>query len=122
MSDIIILALVALILALSILKLKKKGGTSCCSSGGYTLKRRKVADKNPRHYPLAKRLAVEGMTCENCARKAENALNGMNGVWASVSISSHSAKVLFKAPPDETAVREAVRQAGYVVTAFEVTS
>ena len=54
MSDIIILAVLALILGLSLLKLKKKGGTSCCSSGGYTLKRRRVEDKTPATTPSAK--------------------------------------------------------------------
>ena len=56
------------------------------------------------------------MTCENCARKVENALNLLDGTWAVVSISGGSAKVLSKTPLDEAALREAVRGAGYVVT------
>ena len=60
------------------------------------------------------------MTCENCARKVENALNRLDGTWAIVSISGGSAKVLSKTPPDEAAIREAVRGAGYVVTDYRL--
>ena len=57
---------------------------------------------------------------ENCARKVENALNRLDGTWAIVSISGGSAKVLSKTPPDEAAIREAVRGAGYVVTDYRL--
>ena len=56
------------------------------------------------------------MTCENCARRVENALNGLDGVWAKVDIGIHRADVRTKTPPDENALLESVRQAGYVVT------
>lgn len=101
---------------------KSRKGGGCCGEHEAAEKKVAVSDRNKSHYPYSASLQIAGMTCENCARKVENALNGMNGVWANVSISSHSAKVLFKTPPDEAAVREAVRQAGYVVTAFEVIS
>ena len=65
-------------------------------------------------------LRIGGMTCENCARKVENALNRLDGTWAIVSISGGSAKVLSKTPPDEAAIREAVRGAGYVVTDYRL--
>ena len=72
-------------------------------------------------YPYEMDLQIGGMTCENCARRTENALNAMEGVWAHVSIEKHSANVLCKMEPDETKIREAVRQAGYIVSAYAAT-
>ncbi|MBQ8081442.1 MAG: heavy-metal-associated domain-containing protein, partial [Clostridia bacterium] len=79
-----------------------------------------VADHNHAHYPYEAMLDIGGMTCENCARKVQNALNRLDGVWASVSISTHRASVLMKSAPDEALLRQAVQQAGYIVTNVEV--
>ncbi|MBQ8953570.1 MAG: heavy-metal-associated domain-containing protein, partial [Clostridia bacterium] len=59
-----------------------------------------------------------GMTCENCARRVENALNALEGVWATVRIDTHTARVRCKTEPDEAALRGAVTGAGYVVNGF----
>ena len=93
----------------------KKGG-GCCGEHEAAEKKVTVSDRNKAHYPYAVLLQIGGMTCENCARKVENALNLLDGTWAVVSISGGSAKVLSKTPLDEAALREAVRGAGYVVT------
>lgn len=119
MSDIIILAVLALILGLSLLKLKKKGGTSCCSSGGYTLKRRRVEDKNPRHYPISKRLAVEGMTCENCVIRVENALNFQPGAWAKADLKTGSVLLRLKSDIPEEELRALLKDVGYEMTGAE---
>lgn len=96
--------------------LKARRGGGCCGEHEETLKRRPVPDRSRTNYPYTVSLQIGGMTCENCARKVENALNLLDGTWAVVSISGGSAKVLSKTPPDEAALREAVRGAGYVVT------
>ena len=97
----------------------RKGG-GCCGEHESSEKKVTVSDRNKAHYPYAVSLRIGGMTCENCARKVENALNRLDGTWAAVSISSGSAKVLCKMSPDEAAVREAVRSAGYVVTDYRM--
>ena len=96
------------------MKPQRKRG--CCGEHESAEKKVTVSDRNKAHYPYAVLLQIGGMTCENCARKVENALNLLDGTWAVVSISGGSAKVLSKTPPDEAALREAVRGAGYVVT------
>lgn len=55
------------------------------------------------------------MTCDQCARRVENALNELEGVWAKVDISGCKAHVLSKQEPDLSLYRDAVRRAGYVV-------
>lgn len=119
--NIVLIAGLVLILAWAawqMLKKARKGG-GCCGEHETTEKRIRVSDRNRAHYPYAVSLRIDGMTCENCARKTENALNSMEGIWASVSIDDHSAKVLCRSVPDEHAIREAVRRAGYIVTRYE---
>jgi mercuric reductase len=43
-------------------------------------------------------LHITGMTCDHCARTAEDALNTLPGVWAEVSYEEGIARV--KAPSD----------------------
>ena len=100
---------------------KMQRGGGCCGEHEAAEKRAAVADRNKNHYPYKVSLQIGGMTCENCARKVENALNRLDGTWAKVSISSHTAEVLCKSEPDEAALREAVRKAGYVVTESKYT-
>ena len=96
--------------------IRSRNGGGCCGEHESAEKKVTVSDRNKAHYPSAVLLQIGGMTCENCARKVENALNLLDGTWAVVSISGGSAKVLSKTPLDEAALREAVRGAGYVVT------
>jgi copper chaperone CopZ len=55
------------------------------------------------------------MTCDNCAARVENALNSLEGIWASVRIDTGKARILSKETVDERKIREAVRGAGYGV-------
>ena len=110
----VLLLLAAWALRRTLVRSRKGGG--CCGEHESAEKKVTVSDRNKAHYPYAVLLQIGGMTCENCARKVENALNLLDGTWAVVSISGGSAKVLSKTPPDEAAIREAVRGAGYVVT------
>ena len=69
------------------------------------------------------RLAIEGMTCGNCARHVTEALQDVPGVRSAiVSLDSHQATVHWKpeAAPDETAVIEAVEHAGFEARVSEV--
>ena len=59
-------------------------GKSCCSDGasGKKTKRVAVADTDESHYPYCDELLIGGMSCDGCAQNVENALNALNGVWA----------------------------------------
>ncbi len=97
---------------------KSKKGGGCCGEHEETEKRVKVKDRNVRNYPYTAELKIGGMTCDNCARRVENALNGLEDTWATVWIDSSKAVVRTKNTPDEEQIRETVRQAGYVVTEY----
>ena len=113
----IILAALAAVAVLAAIR-RLRHGSACCGERESAPKRVAVADHSKAHYPYAVELQIGGMTCESCARRVENALNTLEGTWATVRIDTHKALVRTKAAPDEVALREAVRQAGYVVSAI----
>ena len=114
---VLLVALVAFAVWRTVLRSRRGGG--CCGEHEAAEKKIVAADRNKAHYPFSVSMKIGGMTCENCARKVENAINKQDGVWAKVSISDKTARVLCKTEPDENALREAVRQAGYVVLGVE---
>ena len=94
-------------------KLRRGGG--CCGEHEAAESRVPVGDRHTAHYPYRAELEIGGMTCENCARRVENALNSLEGVWAKVDISTHTAKLRLKAPPDFRALTRRVAETGYAV-------
>ena len=94
---------------------KRKKGGACCGQHEKTVKRVPAADRDRSHYRLKRTLTIGGMTCENCARRVENALNAVPGVWAKVDIAEKRAVVLLKERIEDTALKKAVSSAGYTV-------
>lgn len=92
-------------------------GKSCCSDGASGKKAKKVvvADTDPSHYPYSDELLIGGMSCDGCAQNVTNALNALNGVWATVTYADHTARVRSKNPIDCDALEAAVKNAGYYV-------
>jgi len=117
MINVVIGLILAAVIATAALRVRRraKSGGGCCGDRPETLRKTPVKDHNRAHYPYEAELQIGGMTCENCARRVENALNSLDGVWATVRIDSHTARLRLKAEPDMEQLREAVRQAGYVV-------
>ena len=59
-------------------------------------------------------LGVDGMTCQNCQRHVENALNTLPDTLAEVNLSAQNVTIWTKADADEDALRKAIRDAGYL--------
>ena len=115
--NIIIVLLVAAIVvfgSISYIKKLKKGG-DCCPEHEEATKSVKVKDRDKSHYPYEAKLAIDGMSCNNCVRNVENALNALDGTWATVSLEDNMATVLLKNPPDIEKLSKAVADAGYMV-------
>lgn len=115
---IVILVLMVIWAVWHIREKRKKGG-GCCGEHEETVKRVPVADKDRNHYPLKRVIRIGGMTCENCARRVENALNAIPGVWAKVDIGEKRAVVLMKGRIEDTVLKRAVSSAGYTVLDME---
>ena len=104
---------------MAVRRLRRGGG--CCGEHE-SVPGRLVRNRRGSRYPYHVTLSLGGMTCENCARRIALALNRLDGVWARVSFSSRTASVRTRMVPDETALRAAVAEAGYVVMAYRTDS
>ena len=103
MSTAIICAILIVIAIIGIKSYAKKLTSGCCGS----------------HYPYSRLLKVDGMSCGNCASHVENALNGLEGVWAQVDLEKGEALVRMKQEYGNNELKQAVKEAGYVVYKIE---
>lgn len=113
MTDIIIIVVLVLLVALALLRSKKhfKGG-GCCGSGSNTIR----SKKNLTEPKLAeKTLVIDGMSCEHCEIRVENALNRLEHVAAKVSHKKKTAVVSFSAEVSDELLKETVEKLGYSV-------
>lgn len=113
MENYIIVGILLVILVIAILRAKKhfKGG-GCCGSGGNTIR-----DKKTLTAPKIgeKVLVIEGMHCENCEVRVENALNRLDGVLCKVNLKKKIATVSYSAEVSDELLRETVEKVGYTV-------
>lgn len=112
-STAVICVILAVICIFSVKKYRKKLTSGCCGAGGEgTVKKRRVSDRNKAHYPYTKILKIDGMSCGNCANRVENALNALDGVWASVDLGSQEALVRMKQPMDPELLKKCRQKTG----------
>lgn len=117
---IIVLVLVA-IAVLSVMSYVKKLRSGCCGASDEKVKRVRVTDRDKSHYPYSVVLTVDGMVCGNCAARVENALNALEGVWASADVEHGTVMVRMKQSLEEQLLRSTVNQiGGYTVMKVEV--
>lgn len=114
---VVIILIAIVILALSPTIKHFKGQGACCGGGsdcaGCPKKRLEgsVISK--------KRVYIEGMKCDNCAKKAAGAINALDGAAAKVNLRKKRADVsLSREIPDEDIIR-AVEDAGFSVSKIE---
>ena len=112
--DYIILAILAVILILAVIRTAKhfKGG-GCCGSGSNTIRDKKTLTEPKIGEKL---LTVEGMHCENCEIRVENALNRLDGVLCKVNLKKKTATVSYSAEVSDEVLKETVEKLGYQVT------
>ena len=117
MATFVTIAILVILVVWAVLHMRRRSttGGGCCGEHEETVRRVQVYDRDDRHYPYSYSMRIGGMTCENCARRVENSLNGLPGVWASVDISDKRATVRCKHKIDRSLLRNAVADAGYAV-------
>ena len=118
MTQYLIIAVLAGILCWALIKTvrRAKRGSACCGERDRS-PRRVRPRRAPADYRYACTLDIEGMTCENCAFRVENALNAQDGVLAKVDLGTATARIRTSAPPDTRRLCGIVAAAGYVAEA-----
>lgn len=113
MTDLIIVSVLAVVFVLALLHVRKhfKGG-GCCGSGGNTIRSKKTLDGEKLG---EKTIVIEGMECENCEIRVQNALNRIDGVAAKVSWRKKTAVVSYSRAVDDALLRETVEKLDYRV-------
>lgn len=114
MEDYIIVGIILFIIVFAIFRVKKhfKGG-GCCGSGSNTIR-----DKKTLAAPKLgeKTLVIQGMHCENCEIRVENALNRLDHVACKVSWKKKTAVVSYSAEVSDELLKDTVEKIGYKVT------
>ena len=120
-SDMLILGVVAVLVALiavSYVKRVHAGRCGCgCDDGGERrgrVEKVTVTDRDEAHYPYVLDLVVGGMSCAGCLANVENALNAQPGTWATAQLSG-DVHVRGKESLDADACEAAIKAAGYYV-------
>lgn len=68
---------------------------------------------------MTKKLVIDGMMCSHCTGRVQEALNGLEGVTAQVSLEDKSATVTLSKDIDEETLIKTVTDAGYQVVNVE---
>ena len=118
LTNIVIIAIVAVLCVYGVMKFKKNVSSGCCGTGDDEKKVR-VKDKDKSNYPYCAKLTVEGMTCNHCREKVENTLNSEEGCWATVDLDSKTATVRMKKEIPQEEFERVIRHAGYTLTGME---
>ena len=115
----VICLVLLLIVVFSVRSYLKKLKSGCCGAGGDEVKRVRPADRDASHYSYARLVRIEGMHCQNCARRVENAINSQEGFYAKVDLAKKTALVRTKVPVSDQQLKQVVRGLGYSPVAVE---
>ena len=114
-STIIIIVILAVVLFFavknSIPHFRGEGG--CCGGSG---KEPLIKPAKLERVVATKVMNIEGMRCENCNRRVQNALNSIEGVSAKVNGDKQQAIVKLGREVSDSELEKAVTSLGYIVT------
>lgn len=114
MENAIIIIVLLVVIVLALLRSKKHfKGSGCCSSGSNTIRSHK---KLTEPKIGEKVVIVEGMHCENCQARVENAINSLDGMVCKVNLKKKTATVSYSADVSDALLKETVEKLGYTVT------
>ncbi len=117
MGNVIITVVLIVIIALAVYSTIRRirYGSSCCGERDPAEKKIKVADTNIQNYPYTYTLQIDGMHCANCARRIENALNRLEGRWATADVGKKEVLLRSKSEESESELGNIIASAGYTM-------
>lgn len=115
MDDILIVVILLAILLVAVISIiiKKKSKASCCGSGAYVAKSRKL-----KTVVCTKQFQVDGMHCQNCVNRVMEAVQDLGGTSASVNLKKGLITVSMEKEIDDTVIISAVEKHGYDIKAI----
>lgn len=116
-STVIISLVILVILILGIRSMIRRATTGCCGAGD-EIKPIYPEDRDLSHYPYCYRLGVEGMSCQNCVNRIQNAFNKQDGLYARVNRHRKEAVVYAKQEQAQEVLEKVVTGLGYQAIGF----
>lgn len=112
MTDYIIIGILALILLFAVITVVKraKSKASCCGSGTYVAKSRKLKTVSE-----TKTFQVEGMHCQHCVNRVMSDVQDIPHVSASVNLKKGTVTVSMERKVDDAVIIAAIEKGGYKV-------
>lgn len=117
MTDAIVVLIIVIILIFALGGAKKRVKGGCCG-GGSKPKRVKPKDTNTANYAYKVIVDIDGMTCDNCKMRVENAFNSLPGCYAKVNLKKKCAEVWTKAEMSENEIADIVKKSGYTFKGY----
>lgn len=108
---IIVLILLGVVIY-TLVDIKKRANSGCCTTGDKSEKLIKVNDKNIKNYKYLATVKIEGMVCEGCVNRVSNAFHKYDDIYAKVDLSKKEAKVYMKHKYSEAELRDIVNNIG----------
>ncbi len=114
MSDYIISGILILVLLLTVWHIvkKKKSKASCCGSGAYMAKSKKL-----KTVVCKKNYLVGGMHCQSCVNRVMEALQDLGGTSAVVNLKKGILTVSMEREMEDAVIIDAIEKYGYKVIA-----
>lgn len=114
MGNTIIVLIILAIVTVALLRFRNhfRGG-GCCGSRGKPIRSHKKLDAPAIGQWV---LTVEGMHCESCQARIENAVNRLNGAVCTVNLKKKTATVAFSQPVGAQQVQQIIEKLGYSVS------
>lgn len=109
-------AILIIICFIAVRSYMKKLAHGCCGSNGDSIKKVKVKDREKSHYRYKKQVQIDGMMCQNCSNRIENAFHTLEGYYAKVDLSKGQLTLLCKQDISDEKIKRIVKKAGYLAT------
>ncbi|MBP1582264.1 MAG: heavy-metal-associated domain-containing protein [Oscillospiraceae bacterium] len=110
MVDGIIIGIIIVVLVAALLRVKNHFKGGCCGSGSKTIRSKKTLTEAKLGEKV---LLIEGMHCENCQARVENAVNRLDGVVCKVNLRKKEAVVSYSKEVSNEQLKEIVEKLGY---------
>ena len=116
MENFIVVVVIVVILFFALRASMKRVKGGCCGSGSVP----KAKKKKLTGTKVAEKIIhIEGMHCENCKNRVERALNGLDGVAASVNLGKKTAKVSMEKTVADEVLKATIEKLDFKVTGIE---
>lgn len=113
MENFVIIGIIAVIVAVGIRYTVKhfKGEGGCCGTGDYKLKSKKLSK-----VLYQKKFKVDGMHCEYCKSRVEEAVNDIDSVAGKVNLKKSELTVSYAKEVSDDIIKSKLEKIGYKIT------